>query len=436
MSAWIFLNYRRDDAAAETHNISEALRREVGDESVFMDISSNKAGDVWPQRIRDAIEGAEVVIAVIGPNWLRAGTNEWGQRRIDDEQDWVRQELTLAFEQKKRVIPVLVSGAKMPPAQALPGPIRALPERQALEIRRDYTAHDTKLLLVQLGMQPASPNKPLTSEAPPSPAPPFISFHDHCLVDKDSVRAVLESATNEVSIHYHQKVKNALGIVKERFENFDTFVQECSWYKTLNRTARVNRIIELRSGIVSQYEVISWVLKRNTSRIPILLEAVSDAKENFRFSALHTYTSLAAIELIMRLQGFQSGTQEAGCPWETDLFPDLPDIPVRLFELVPNESPLGQMVFGVSVFAHCQVGTRTMPSGYVLMPVYDAETILERSADQEFHDYIYYLWVVPQLVLQGVPVVGSYEWTILKMRDANNREKRFAHDEWKGFFDA
>ncbi len=150
MSAWIFLSYRREDAAAEARGIRDALRQAFGKHAVFMDTSSIEAGALWPQGLRDAIGSAEVVLVVIGPEWLRVGSDEWGLRRIDQEQDWVRQELTLAFSQSKKVIPVLVRGAKMPPAHVLPEPVRALTERQAIELRRDYMDHDIKLLLAQL----------------------------------------------------------------------------------------------------------------------------------------------------------------------------------------------------------------------------------------------------------------------------------------------
>jgi hypothetical protein len=48
-------------------------------------------------------------------------------RRIDKADDWVRQELTMAFSENKRIIPVLVRDARMPPTDVLPETLKALP---------------------------------------------------------------------------------------------------------------------------------------------------------------------------------------------------------------------------------------------------------------------------------------------------------------------
>lgn len=162
MSTPIFLSYRRDDTGPDAQAISDALRRAFGDDFVFMDTSSLRAGAVWPEELKSALKAAETVLAVIGPEWLRAGTDQWGRRRIDQEDDWVRQELALALKDKK-VIPVLVRGASLPPAEALPEPLKALSERQAIEIRRNYWSHDIKLLVAQFGQPTRGPEQPSRS---------------------------------------------------------------------------------------------------------------------------------------------------------------------------------------------------------------------------------------------------------------------------------
>jgi hypothetical protein len=159
MSTSLFLSYRRDDAGPDTQAISDALRQAFGDDSVFMDTSSLQAGAVWPEELKTALKAAETILVVIGPEWLRAGTDEWGRRRIDREDDWVRQELALALKDKK-VIPVLVRGAMIPPAEALPEPLKALSQRQGIEIRRDYWNHDIKLLVAQFGHAPKGSEQP------------------------------------------------------------------------------------------------------------------------------------------------------------------------------------------------------------------------------------------------------------------------------------
>ncbi len=149
----LFINYRRDDSISEARLIKNALVTEYGAGRVFMDVESIELGDEWPKKIKAKLERANVLIAVIGPEWLRAGMDEWGRRRIDQPKDWVRLELEYAFRKKIQVLPLLVRGGKMPPAAALPRGIRKLASTQAFPIRSDYWDHEIKLLMIKLATE-------------------------------------------------------------------------------------------------------------------------------------------------------------------------------------------------------------------------------------------------------------------------------------------
>lgn len=189
MNPEVFISYRRDDAGAEAIAINNALHREFEVDSVFMDTSSLQAGDVWPEKLQAMLEIAETVLVIIGPDWLRAGSSEWGQRRIDRNDDWVRKEIALALTSNKRVIPVLVRGGKVPPSEVLPENIASLPKRQAIELRRDYWEHDIKLLLAQFGQSMQkhgdydSKIGPYPKNSPEGPEP----------VDDDKLNRILET---------------------------------------------------------------------------------------------------------------------------------------------------------------------------------------------------------------------------------------------------
>ncbi|MGH7486969.1 MAG: 4a-hydroxytetrahydrobiopterin dehydratase [bacterium] len=171
MTSPVFISYRRDDAGPDAIALSSAVRGLLGDEAVFMDTKSLSGGDSWPDVLKRAVLDAETVIVVIGPDWVRV-SDQWGQRRIDQKDDWVRQELIAALEDAgKRVIPVLVRGAELPPSTALPEQIRPLLNRQVIEIRRDYWNHDVQLLLAQLRATTAANE---VEDLDPSPYP-----HDH-----------------------------------------------------------------------------------------------------------------------------------------------------------------------------------------------------------------------------------------------------------------
>ncbi len=139
-----FINYRREDTGSEAKLIKSSLPSAT----VFIDTESVEYGDVWPERIRSALQEAHFVLVVIGSKWLTAGMNEWGQRRIDNESDWVRQEIAAALvDKEKTIIPVLVQGAKMPPPEVLPDDVAGICSKQAIEIRQNYWDHDVRLLI-------------------------------------------------------------------------------------------------------------------------------------------------------------------------------------------------------------------------------------------------------------------------------------------------
>ena len=114
----VFISYRRDDAASEARAIRDAVDHAFGEGAGFFD-TDTPLGAEWPEEIQKALGLARTVLAVIGPDWITA-SDKWGRRRIDDKADWVRQELDAALRQQKRIIPVLVREAEIPPAEALP----------------------------------------------------------------------------------------------------------------------------------------------------------------------------------------------------------------------------------------------------------------------------------------------------------------------------
>src|SRR4051794_4702449 len=95
VSAQAFISYRRDDAASEAHLLAINIRYVFGRDSVFVDTSDIPPGAKWPDTLHRALEEADVVLALMGPQWLFA-QDEYGRRCIDDPEDWVYRELRLA----------------------------------------------------------------------------------------------------------------------------------------------------------------------------------------------------------------------------------------------------------------------------------------------------------------------------------------------------
>lgn len=142
----IFISYRREDAAGHAGRLFDRLKARFGKAAVFMDVEGIDAGVDFVERIDAAVGGCEVLLAVIGRNWLEA-RNAQGMRRLDDARDFVRLETGAALTRGIRVIPVLVEGAQMPAEDALPVPLQGLARRQAVELRDNRWDADVEHLI-------------------------------------------------------------------------------------------------------------------------------------------------------------------------------------------------------------------------------------------------------------------------------------------------
>jgi formylglycine-generating enzyme required for sulfatase activity len=132
----------------------------LGEESVFMDVDTIPPGVDFGQHIRDAVQGCDVVLAIMGDQWLDiayADGPRRGQRRLDDPGDFVRLELEAALRRGIPVIPVLANRALVPRPEDLPESLRALASRQAVELRagRDLNVDIRRLLRAILAMEGA-----------------------------------------------------------------------------------------------------------------------------------------------------------------------------------------------------------------------------------------------------------------------------------------
>src|SRR5262245_54199846 len=120
----IIISYRRADSAATAGRIFDRLAGHYGDDAVFMDVDKIPFGTDFREHIRKVLAGGDILLAVIGPNWL--GKSADGKSRVMDEADPVRVEIETALRQKTRIIPILVEGASMPGVADLPDGLRDL----------------------------------------------------------------------------------------------------------------------------------------------------------------------------------------------------------------------------------------------------------------------------------------------------------------------
>jgi TIR domain len=133
MSGQIFISYRREESRWSARSLHDRLCRTFEPKQIFMDIDAIALGEDFVEAIETTVAKCDVLIAVIGKNWLTT-RDELGSRRLDNPEDWVRMEIGTALNRKIRLIPVLVDGALMPPSTELPEDLKLLARRNALRI--------------------------------------------------------------------------------------------------------------------------------------------------------------------------------------------------------------------------------------------------------------------------------------------------------------
>ena len=142
----IFISYRREETAYPAGWLFDRLTDRYGAGAVFKDIDSIEPGDDFVDVVTRAVGSCDVLLALIGTQWLTV-TEESGGRRIDSPGDYVRLEVEAALSRKVRVVPVLVGGASMPSAEDLPASLAALSRRHALELSPSNFEFETSRLL-------------------------------------------------------------------------------------------------------------------------------------------------------------------------------------------------------------------------------------------------------------------------------------------------
>jgi hypothetical protein len=130
----IVISYRRRADSDVTGRVFDRLVLRYGKESVFRDIDNDNIpyGIDFRKAINDALQNADVLIAIVGPNWR--GRRKRDTARINEADDPVRIEVETALQRDIPVIPVLVGDALMPQPAELPDSLRDFSFRNAANI--------------------------------------------------------------------------------------------------------------------------------------------------------------------------------------------------------------------------------------------------------------------------------------------------------------
>ena len=145
-SGRIFISYRREETAYPAGWLFDRLADRFGRDQIFKDVDSIELGDDFVKVINSAVGSCDVLLALIGDQWLTV-TDGQGNARLDNPDDYVRLEIEAALTRDVRVIPILVGRASMPRADQLPPSLAMLVRRNALELSPSRFEFDTGRLL-------------------------------------------------------------------------------------------------------------------------------------------------------------------------------------------------------------------------------------------------------------------------------------------------
>ena len=137
----VFLSYRREDSADVAGRIYDRLALAFGQGQVFKDVDSIPLGVDFRDHLQGVVGRCDVVLAVIGDQWLVVARAGEATSRLDDPKDFVRIELESALQRGIPVIPVLVRGAAVPHEAELPSTLGTLAYRSGISVRADPDFH-------------------------------------------------------------------------------------------------------------------------------------------------------------------------------------------------------------------------------------------------------------------------------------------------------
>lgn len=133
----IFISYRREDGAEFAEGLANTLKGQGF--RVFFDKKSLQASGDFPSEIYDAIIQSKEFIAIVTKSYFGEDKNKI--KRITQSNDWVRQEIKLAIENKCTLFPILID-CFPPTANSLPTDISQITNKQYTTYDRGFDTFD------------------------------------------------------------------------------------------------------------------------------------------------------------------------------------------------------------------------------------------------------------------------------------------------------
>ena len=152
----VFVSYRRSDVPEVAKEVADACIARLGANKVFFDSSVLRPGDRWTSELTSASEECDVMLVIIGPNWLgeppkKLKNKLMKKNRLWDNNDYVYDEIHNTLfrleTNSNLIIPVLVGDARLPDEKELPDMVRSFLSNQSFQISLNNKATDIKSLV-------------------------------------------------------------------------------------------------------------------------------------------------------------------------------------------------------------------------------------------------------------------------------------------------
>ncbi|TNC81289.1 MAG: hypothetical protein C9356_09285 [Oleiphilus sp.] len=195
----IFINYRRESLDGADQNFVNRLKNFLSNafppQGIFLDSHSIPPASHFDDVIKEAINTSDVMLSVIGENWLQT----LKENEASDSKDFVVDEITHAISNKVAIVPVIVERARLPREADLPESIRGMLFRNAIHVRiaDQQFENDLGQLVESLSLLFRDAPAPPETE-PMSYLPPLLEKVSK--LDSKNVEEVLNAYSNLIEL--------------------------------------------------------------------------------------------------------------------------------------------------------------------------------------------------------------------------------------------
>tara|TARA_Y100000052_G_scaffold791_2_gene687 strand:- start:5653 stop:6744 length:1092 start_codon:yes stop_codon:yes gene_type:complete len=148
--AKIFICYRRENGYF-VDSFKQHLSAYIPPEDIFVDIHHIPVAERFDRYVENILKQCSHCLVIMGPNWAQISDSD-GNRKLDNPNDFVRQEISTALKNGIPILPILFDSAVMPDADDLPADLRSIVFQNSLRVEREYIEAGVARLSNDIGL--------------------------------------------------------------------------------------------------------------------------------------------------------------------------------------------------------------------------------------------------------------------------------------------